>query len=283
MKLVAINADLVKMKTDAIVNPANNALAAGGVSGIIFAAAGTDLIEYIQEHHPLGCGTGCVKVTPGFNLPAKFILHTVGPDMRLYKQHDASHLPTKCIGDYLGDLLLMACYHNCMRTAIDEGLTSIAFPAISTGIFGFNKKRAAHIAVDNLTDNFASSDIEVTFACFGDEDTAIVQAAIDDRDEQDHHLTWSMYLDTSPEDIEDWVLDLDAQGAPDGTYDVVHNYLREQVGISHGVTVKDGKFVEAPTLRACAEARNRSGYWGTFLEALKWIPDESRFEAHFGS
>jgi len=278
MKLTAINADITKMEVDCIVNASNPALLhGGGVCGAIFDASGAaELTGFIAQHYGLGCQTGQVVVTPGFNLPAKYILHTVGPDMREHTQH-------------VGDLLLTACYGNCVMTAIKEGLTSIAFPAISTGIFGFDKKKAAKIAVEVMYDErIQKSDIEITFACFGDEDTAILQAAIEYADEQEHLLDWSVGDTHYPEgpngeylpDAEQ-VLDLDTD-APHGVWDVHHNHLGSD-GYANGVTVKDGQFVLEPTLRACAVARNRAGYHGTFLEGLDWNKETDSFEAYFGS
>jgi len=270
MRVQAIVADIVTLDADIIVNPANNALAAGGgASGAIFSAAGSNLIDYIAQHHPLGVQTGQVKVTPAFNLPAKFIYHTVGPAMRLYSQT-------------LGDALLFACYNNCMMVAIKEGLKSIAFPAISTGIFKFNKKRAAGIAVEVIHSYRNETDIDVTFACFSEEDAVIINTALDTIDKQKHYLSWSIgrYPDNPDRDAE-FIPDLDTD-APDGVYRVVHVHLGT-VGSADGVIVKDGKFVLEPTLRACAEARNQAGYWGTFLEGLDWDKLSGTFHAEFGS
>jgi len=294
MKLTAQNVDITTLEVDAIVNAANSAMIiGGGVDGAIHKAAGQELINYNALHHGFGCATGQVKVTPGFNLPAKFIIHTVGPDMREFMQHHESHLPTECVGDYLGDLLLKACYHNCMRAAINEGLKSIAFPAISTGVFGFDKKRAAFIAVEIMTEYFAKDDIEVIFACFGEEDTAIVQYAITSKDAEIYHLSWSMYnkqydIDSDNDMLDykaDWDVvygDMDTD-APDGVYTVWYNWCGNSYGEAHGVTVVDGKFVLEPTLRACAEARNIAGYWGTFLESLVYDTNAGTFKAGFGS
>ncbi len=165
MKMTGIGVDITTLEVDTIVNAANCAMTVGGgVDGAIHAAAGLKLIEYNSVHHIFGCPTGQVRRTPAFDLPAKWIFHTVGPDMREYDQA-------------LGDLLLQACYRNCMKRAIAERVPSIAFPAISTGIFGFDKARAAAIAVDTVAE-FANVDIEVIFACFGDEDTALVEQRI---------------------------------------------------------------------------------------------------------
>ena len=281
MKLMAINADITKMEVDAIVNAANSAMIiGGGVDGAIHAAAGQELINFNAQHHGFGCPTGQVKVTPGFNLPATYIIHTVGPDMRLYTQD-------------VGDLLLECCYGMCIKAAIQEDLKSIAFPAISTGIFGFDKERAAKIAIMTMHDErFADADLEVTFACFGDEDTAIVQAAIDaeviaaqDRFDEEHYLQWSVgdtdWIENAAGDY-DPRYDLDTD-VPDGVYMVSFKYLDDKVGVAKGVEIVDGKFVMEPTLLACAVARNKAGYHGTFLEGLDWNEDLEAFDAYFGS
>ena len=273
MRVQAIDADITTLKVDAIVNAANSAMIiGGGVDGAIHKAAGKGLIIYNAQHHGFGCPTGQVKITPGFNLPAKFIMHTVGPDMRLYRQD-------------IGDLLLESCYANCMKLAIEEGLKSIAFPAISTGIFGFDKKRAAKIAAKTVLDfRGEGNDMDVTFACFGTEDAVIVNEAIEAIDAEEHCLSWSVGSTYYDDENDDEVLDLDTD-APDGVYSVIHNWCGNSLGKSHGVTVMNGKFVPEPTLRACAEARNDAGYWGTFLEELEYrIGDDGPFfEAHFGS
>lgn len=269
MRVQAIVADITTLEVDAIVNAANSAMIiGGGVDGAIHKAAGQELINFNAQHHGFGCPTGQVKVTPGFKLPAKFIMHTVGPDMRLYDQE-------------VGDKLLALCYKNCMIMALKEGLKSIAFPAISTGIFGFNKKRAAAIAANTILDfRGEGNDLDVTFACFADKDAVIINKALENIDEQEHFLQWSIYLITDG-DPDGWVNNLDID-APDGTYRVTHKHLGT-VGSADGVTVKDGKFVLEPTLRACAMARNQAGYWGTFLEGLEWDELTGVFEAQFGS
>lgn len=269
MRVQAITTDITTMEVDAIVNAANSAMIiGGGVDGAIHKAAGQELINYNALHHGMGCATGMVRVTPGFDLPAKFIFHTVGPDMRLYKQE-------------LGDLLLAQCYGNSIKLAIKEGLESIAFPAISTGVFGFDKKRAAKIAAETVYLWKDEIDLDITFACLLAEDAVIINEALDAISEKSHYLTWSVG-DTYYDDDDNSVLDLDAGDTPDGVYMVSHKHL-DKVGEAKGVEVKDGKFVLDPTLYACATARNRAGYWGTFLEGLDWNEDTESFDAHFGS
>ena len=272
MLVQAITADITTLEVDVIVNAANNAMIiGGGVDGAIHKAAGQKLINYNAQHHGFGCPTGMVRMTPGFDLPAKSIFHTVGPDMRLCNKE-------------LGDLLLAQCYGNCIKLASKTEVKSIAFPAISTGVYGFNKKRAAKIAAETVllwsTDPEAK-DLDVTFACFAEKDTEIINEALDTISEETHYLSWSVGS-TYYDDDDNAVLDLDAGNAPDGIHTVQHNHLGK-VGIAKGVEVKDGQFVLDPTLYACATARNRAGYWGTFLEGLKWNTETEVFDAQFGS
>jgi len=272
MRVQAITADITTLEVDVIVNAANNAMMiGGGVDGAIHKAAGQELINYNAQHHGFGCPTGRVKVTPAFNLPAKVIYHTVGPDMREYKQE-------------LGDLLLAQCYGKCVQSALEDGHKSIAFPAISTGVFGFDKRRAAGIAAETVllwSNDPKADDLDVTFACFAEEDAVIINEALETIDEEEHLLQWSVG-DTHYDADDNEVFDLDAGDAPDGIHMVSHNHLGK-VGVAKGVEVKDGQFVMEPTLRACAVARNRAGYWGTFLEMLVWNEEIEAFDAEFGS
>ena len=168
MRITVKTVDITTLEVDTIVNAANPAMAVGGgVDGAIHAAAGPQLREYNKEQLPFGCPTGMVRRTPGFNLPAKWIFHTVGPDTREYNK-------------YISCDLLMSCYRECMKRAIAENVPSIAFPAISTGIFGFDRELAAKLAVSVMYD-YLYHDIDVTLACFSDEDTAIIQAELDIR------------------------------------------------------------------------------------------------------
>ena len=133
--------DITKLRLDAIVNAANERmLGGGGVDGAIHKAAGPRLLEAcraVPEVRPgVRCPTGEARITEGFNLPAKFVIHTVGPIWRG--------------GVYSEDELLAACYNSSLRLAQSYSLKSIAFPAISCGVYGFPVERAASIAVREI-------------------------------------------------------------------------------------------------------------------------------------
>jgi O-acetyl-ADP-ribose deacetylase (regulator of RNase III) len=135
-RLELLRADITTLDVDAIVNAANNALMpGGGVCGAIHAAAGSELAEACREVAP--CPTGESRITPGFNLRARWVIHTVGPVWRG--------------GDQGEDRQLASCYRNAMALAEAERLESIAFPAISTGIYGFPLERATAIALRELS------------------------------------------------------------------------------------------------------------------------------------
>ena len=276
MRFQAVTGDLTKFSAEVLVNAANSAMIiGGGVDGAFHRAAGQRLINHNAQHYGFGCPTGQVRISPAFDIEtAQVIFHTVGPDMREYSQE-------------LGDILLAACYNNCMMAAIENGFTSIAFPTISTGVFGFDRKRAAKIAAEFIWSYRDEADMDVTFVCFADEDTVIMNEAIEQRDAEIHAIQWSIGEFSNDEEA-DLVNDLNTD-APDGVYKVLHcNCYGESTddGEAVGVTVKDGKFVLEPTLRACAEARNASGYWGNFIEGLKFFPDddtEAFFEVYIGS
>lgn len=166
MRITVKTADITTLEVDTIVNAANPAMTVGaGVDGAIHAAAGYKLANYSAAHHVFGCPTGMVRRTPAFDLPSHWIFHTVGPDTREYDAVSS-------------DDLLASCYYECMKRAIAENVPTIAFPAISTGVYGFDKAKAATIAMSVL-DDFRHFDIDVTFACFCDEDTAIIQTELD--------------------------------------------------------------------------------------------------------
>ena len=155
-----IQADITNFQGDAIVNAANSRLrGGGGVDGAIHRAAGRELLEACQMLG--GCPTGEARITPGFKLPAKYVIHTVGPIWR-----NGKHLEVE---------LLASCYRESLILAIKHNCTSIAFPNISTGIYGFPKELAAKTAIETVTSFLkdAGSPLNVTFCCFDAENLEI--------------------------------------------------------------------------------------------------------------
>lgn len=160
-ELIAVQGDITTMRVDAIVNAANTSLlGGGGVDGAIHRAAGSELLA---ECHKLGgCETGNAKATPGFKLPAKWVFHAVGPVWQG--------------GGHFEDDLLAGCYSRCLELAKKHNVRSIAFPAISTGVYHFPPKRAAHIAIDTVREQIAASGVEVVkFVCFDAETLGIYE------------------------------------------------------------------------------------------------------------
>lgn len=156
--------DITKLDVDAIVNAANERmLGGGGVDGAIHRAAGPRLLEAcraVPEVRPgVRCPTGEARITAGFDLPARHVIHTVGPVWRG--------------GDRDEHRLLAACYRNCLQLAAEHEVKSIAFPCISTGVYGFPKDRAAAIAVETVRQILAAGAAhDVIFCCFGETDAA---------------------------------------------------------------------------------------------------------------
>jgi O-acetyl-ADP-ribose deacetylase (regulator of RNase III) len=164
-KIVVVEGDITRQQVDAIVNAANHTLlGGGGVDGAIHRAAGPELLAECRRLN--GCPTGQAKITGGYNLPARWVIHTVGPIW-----HGGQHQE---------DELLAMCYRNSLALAEQHQLKTIAFPSISTGAYGFPMERASRIAVREIK-NFleGTSQIEQVFlVCFGQNAYNIHLAAV---------------------------------------------------------------------------------------------------------
>lgn len=162
--LEAILADITTLHVDAIVNAANTSLlGGGGVDGAIHAAAGPQLLEACRALN--GCATGDAKATPGFHLPATWVFHAVGPVWNGGRRNE--------------DALLANCYRRCLELAQQHACKSIAFPAISTGIYRFPTQRAAEIAIRTVQETLPAGEIEqVIFCCFNQQAETLYRALL---------------------------------------------------------------------------------------------------------
>jgi O-acetyl-ADP-ribose deacetylase (regulator of RNase III) len=153
-RIEVVEGDIAQQRVDAVVNAANSSLlGGGGVDGAIHCAAGPGLLAECRVLN--GCRTGEAKITGGYDLPARHVIHTVGPVWQR--------------GEHGEDELLAGCYRNSLQLAAENGVASIAFPAISTGAYGFPLDRATRIAVREVKTFLAtnSSVRKVVFVCFG--------------------------------------------------------------------------------------------------------------------
>jgi O-acetyl-ADP-ribose deacetylase (regulator of RNase III) len=161
-RMVVVQGDITKQKVDAIVNAANQQLRkGGGVDGAIHRAAGPELQE--ECHQIGGCPTGEARITKGYNLPAKHVIHAVGPRWHGGGKDEAD--------------LLASCYRNALRLAVANGAKTVAFPGISTGIYGYPLEDATRIAITTVAEVLERepSVEQVRFVTFGDEATKVAE------------------------------------------------------------------------------------------------------------
>ncbi|WP_294431166.1 O-acetyl-ADP-ribose deacetylase [uncultured Treponema sp.] len=152
-KIRIIKGDITKLSCDAIVNAANSSLlGGGGVDGAIHYAAGPELLAECRTLH--GCRTGEAKITKGYNLPSRFVIHTVGP---IYYEHTPAE----------AESLLTSCYENSLNLAKEKGLATIAFPLISAGVYGYPQREAIKVAIETMKLHKCDFD-EITLVLFGE-------------------------------------------------------------------------------------------------------------------
>jgi len=157
-----IQADITGLAVDAIVNAANNSLlGGGGVDGAIHAAAGSELLAYCRGLN--GCETGQAKITPGFNLKARWVIHTVGPVWHGGEQDEAE--------------LLESCYRNSFELALQNNISRIAFPSISTGVYGYPKLLAAKVAISVMR-NYEKDFTEIIACVYSEADLTLYNSLL---------------------------------------------------------------------------------------------------------
>ena len=166
-ELRACHADITTLAVDAVVNAARRSLlGGGGVDGAIHGAAGPELLNECRTLG--GCEIGEARITKGYNLPAPFVIHTVGPIWRGGSENESEHLEN--------------CYRNSLALALENGVSTIAFPGISTGVFGFPVLKAARIAVSTVkavVEENPNSFSEIIFCCFSIDDLRVYNHLLD--------------------------------------------------------------------------------------------------------
>ena len=164
-RIELIQADITTMEVDAIVNAANESmLGGGGVDGAIHRGAGPELLKECRTLG--GCNTDQDKITNGYNLKAKFVIHTVGPVWR-----DGTNGEPQ---------LLASCYRNCLQLAVENQIQTIAFPSISTGVYGYPIMQASQIAVREVRNFLVNNPVikQVSFVCFSSEDLYVYKSLL---------------------------------------------------------------------------------------------------------
>ena len=168
-RIELIKGDITQLKVDAIVNAANSSLlGGGGVDGAIHRAGGPAILEECRKivAKQGGCKTGEAVITTAGNLPARYLIHTVGPVWNGGNKNEAS--------------LLASCYNESLKLAANNKIASVAFPNISTGIYGYPKKEAAEVAIRSVTEFLTQNDFigKVYFVCFDEENYQLYQSLI---------------------------------------------------------------------------------------------------------
>ena len=168
-RIELIKGDITKLKVDAIVNAANSSLlGGGGVDGAIHRAGGPEILKECRKivAKQGGCRTGEAVITTAGNLPAKYVIHTVGPVWNGGNKNEAS--------------LLASCYKESLKLAAENKIASVAFPNISTGIYGYPKKEAAEVGIRSVTEFLNQNDFigKVYFVCFDEENYRLYQSLI---------------------------------------------------------------------------------------------------------